>query len=890
VVHVSGGQIVAPDLMQAAQVGAKLGEATNEFSYTFEGFTDVQKAQFTAYLGRALPKAYTIYGRPAFDIDVKIILDPDLQVLQGGIYDAARNEIRMANLSGNLAEDTYILMILVLYAFHDDAALFYDVWEEGFAGAAATAIQTTPGVMTGYNPIDPGPFYATSVYEPQNIPDLGGPTFYPASGFRGMLVWRVAMARSVWFKTYIEDNDFFANFNRTYYDNFVDGLAGDVPRLRTLASQVLPRVEGMPFQEWFQRQHILDTSERLGPKLFVWNIPLGQSVALIAEHYFSLPGDEEPRGGQARTTYWAWDFAVSLFAEEGNIIDIPASGAGAGEGFIIPTFFNIGGPQNITVQIDLNGQRLMLPYPYATRGFELNENNFYGSIIDQAEGTISAVGGVGLDGVTVARGVWGDRITQGALTPRQVAVTFTNPLGQEITRLVNIAWGSYVMFLHGAGQVQLDKQWSSANGGMHLVSLPLRPLTGDLAQTLGIPSDQLLAARWQPRLGIASKYQLWPRMDPAIPGRGFWLRIFDDVSLGLTGVLEPEGREFIVPLDAGWNQVGSPRRNAVAVEDLMFEAGGEQPISYADAVAGGIIQDGIYGWTRADGYVQADSLRRFAGYFIRCMKAQGALMRFEPVSGTASTPTKSSGSANASELSWKLPLVATAGQMRCTSAYLGAAAAATDNADRFDLQAPPAFGPAVTVSFIGPSGDAQYLSDVRANVPGARDWEVQVASNLPGQPVRLSWPDLSGLPTDMRPMLIDDTTGRRLYMRTATGYDLPATDEGVSRRLRIAVDDGPPGALMITALSAHQAGGAAAQITFALSASAQTEVTVLNIAGRPVKRIASGLRETGAHTLSWNLRGDTGQMIPSGLYLVRVHAADDEGRQNQSISTLQVSR
>jgi hypothetical protein len=182
-----------------------------------------------------------------------------------------------------------------------------------------------------------------------------------------------------------------------------------------------------------------------------------------------------------------------------------------------------------------------------------------------------------------------------------------------------------VVFLHGAGQVQLDKQWSAANGGMHLISLPLRPLTGDLSQLLGIPADQLLAARWQPRLGVPNKYQIWPRMDAPIPGRGYWLRIFDDVDLSLTGVLEPEGREYIVPLDAGWNQIGSPRQSAVAVADLMFEAGGEQPISYADAVAGGIIQDGVYGWTRAEGYVQVDSLRQFEGYFIRCMRAQGAL-------------------------------------------------------------------------------------------------------------------------------------------------------------------------------------------------------------------------------------------------------------------------
>ena len=891
VVHLSGNRIVAPDLVTAARAGDKLGEPANELRFTFEGFTDVQKTQLQAYLGRALPKAYAIYGRPAFDLDVNVILDPELQVLQGGVYDAARNEIRMANLSGNLPEDTYVLMILVLYAFHDDAALFYDAWEEGMAGAAATAIQTTPGVMTGYDPIDPGPFYATSVYEPQNLPDLGGPTFYPASGFRGMLVWRVAMARSAWFKCWIEDNDFFRNFNASYYDNFESGLPGDVPRLRVLASQVLPRVEGMPFQEWFQRHYVLDTSERLGPKLFVWNIPLTQSVALITEYFFSLPGDEEPRGEQARTVYWSYDFAVSLYAEEGNIIDIPLTGTGAGEGFLIPTFFNIGGPQNVTVQMDVGGLRLMLPFPYGERGFELGENNLYGSIIGQSDGQIGVVGGAGLQGVPVTRGVWGDRITQGPLSPRQLAVTFTNPQGQDITRFVNVAWDSYLLFLHGAGQIQLSRHWSAANGGLHLISFPLRPLTQDVAELLGIQPDRLLLARWDPTLGSASKYQIYPRTDPVIPGRGYWLRVFDDVDLQLTGVLEPEGEPYIVPLRAGWNQIGSPRQGPVNVQDLVVEVSGEQPISYQDALDANIIQDGVYGWTFADGYTLADSLQPFFGYWIRCLRADGALLRFDPVAQTAvASASAPSPRRAASDLAWKLSLVAEAGPMRCTSAYLGASSRASDGPDRYDLQAPPGFGAGVTVRFADPTGGgAGYLSDVRSTGLGKQQWRVQVASTLPHQNVRLSWPDLSGLPSDVRPMLTDEATGRRIYMRTSAGYEMPAGDDGVGRWLSITIDPESSPSLMITSLSAHQAPGAA-QITFTLSAPAGVEVTVLNIAGRPVRAISLGACDSGLSTLSWNLRDGAGSLVPSGLYLLRVRAADQTGRQTQSLGTLQISR
>ncbi|MFW6156469.1 MAG: hypothetical protein ACOC7J_04045, partial [Armatimonadota bacterium] len=465
-VHLSDGRIVAPDLMRAAQGDAKLGEPTNELRFTFEGFDEGDETALRDYLNRAVPVAYNVYGRPAFDLDVTVRLDPDLSVLQGGVYNATENEIIMAPLSGNFAEDSFVLLILVLQAFHDDAAFFYDAWELGFAGAAAKVIQTRPGVAPGYDPIEPGPFYATSVYEPQNQQALGGPTFFPESGWTGMLVWRIAMARSAWFKCWVEDPQFFRRFNEAYYDAFTDDLPGDVAALRVLGEQVLPRVEELPFQEWYQRQWVLDTSVRIGKKLFVWNVPLTQSVALIVEHFFTtFDGDEEPRGGQARTTYWSYDFAVSLFAEEGNTINIPASGDSAGEGFLIPTFFNIGGPQNVTVQVDLGSLRKYLPFPYGKRGFELSENNLYGSTIGATDGAIDVEGGAGLEDVDVRRGVWGDRITQGALEPRQLTVTFTNEQDETVTRTINVAWDSYVVFLQGNAQETLTHELSADGTG-----------------------------------------------------------------------------------------------------------------------------------------------------------------------------------------------------------------------------------------------------------------------------------------------------------------------------------------------------------------------------------------------------------------------------------------
>ncbi len=889
VVHLRDGRIVAPDLMRTRAAGTQIGGPTNTLSFTFQGFTAAEETALSDYLNRALPVAYNVYGRPAFTLDITVTLDPEIDALQGGVYDASANEIRMAPLSGNFVEDSYILLILVLQAFHDDAAFFYDSWEEGFAGAAATVIQTRPGVAPGYDPIDPGPFYATSVYEPQNQPDLGGPTFYPASGWGGMLVWRVAMARSAWFKCWVEDASFFRNFNEAYYSSFTDTLPGDIPALRVLASQVLPSVEGMPFQEWYQRQWVLDTSVRIGPKLFIWNIPLTQSVALIAEYFYTtFEGDEEPRGGQVRTTYWSFDFRTSLFAEEGNVISIPSTGEGAGEGFLIPTFFNIGGPQNITVQADIASLRRMLPFPYGQRGFESGENNLYGSIITSTRGTINVEGGDGLADVQVDRGVWGDRITQGALSPQQLTITFANPDQQEVTRTVNVAWDSYVTFLHGGGQVVLTHTWSGAPPGLHLISFPLRPLTQDLAGLLGVAADELLVARWDPSLPGENKYTIWPRTEPVAPGRGYWLRVFQDVALSLQGVLEREDRPVTVPLKVGWNQIGSPRREPVDVSSLMFEVEGEAAMGYDEAVAARIIQDGVFGYSSADGYATVDQMVAFDGYWIRCLRGDGALLRFPALSTAAAQVTGEATAESEDGLVWKLPIVAEAAGMR-GSGWIGAAQGAAAGLDRWDLQSPPDFGPGVRVRFDPEGrGEASYISDV-APQGGTHSHAMRVTSTLPGAQVRLSWPDMSELPDDLTAVLIDETRGRRVYMRTRAGYVIPAGEDGVDSRLRVEIAPRDSGPLVVTAMTARQA-NAGAQISFTLSAAADVEVAVLNIAGRTVRTIAAGPRAAGQTTLSWNLRDARGSAVPGGLYLVQLRANDETGRQAQALRPMQITR
>jgi len=85
------------------------------------------------------------------------------------------------------------------------------------------------------------------------------------------------------------------------------------------------------------------------------------------------------------------------------------------------------------------------------------------------------------------------------------------------------------------------------------------------------------------------------------------------------------------------------------------------------------------------------------------------------------------------------------------------------------------------------------------------------------------------------------------------------------------------GGLTVSGISAQQAGGGVA-LTYALSADAAVEATVLNMAGRPIAQLqSSGVQAAGVQALQWNGRNAAGSVVPAGLYLVRITARTTDG-------------
>jgi len=85
------------------------------------------------------------------------------------------------------------------------------------------------------------------------------------------------------------------------------------------------------------------------------------------------------------------------------------------------------------------------------------------------------------------------------------------------------------------------------------------------------------------------------------------------------------------------------------------------------------------------------------------------------------------------------------------------------------------------------------------------------------------------------------------------------------------------------------AGGA--MISFSLPAGASVDVTILNLSGRPIRRLwANHSLPDGPQTLAWDGRSDSGARAPAGPYLVRFTAYAGDGGKAAALTALRLSR
>ena len=430
----------------------------------------------------------------------------------------------------------------------------------------------------------------------------------------------------------------------------------------------------------------------------------------------------------------------------------------------------------------------------------------------------------------------------------------------------------------------------SLPAGLSMIAIGARTQETDMAALLGIDPEDLRLARWDP---AAEAYRTY-RANPAdtflkqAPGRGFWLALPEPLMLNIAGE-RVEGDSFSIPLVAGWNQLGNPFAADMRWQGVTVRARGTT-YTLAESNAAGITRDYAWIW---DPYTNSYRLvSEYEGFGQKSIK-QGYgfwMLAFENcelvLPAPAETAQATAAPQRAVKVNWKLRLVARCGDWMDQDNYLGVSPQA---AKLNGIISPPPPGTGVDLYFVNDGVSGRAAASFAK--PGRQaQWKLQVdCAGLEGREVEISWPDLSGLPRDVRLVLVDRATGQRVYMRTNPGYRFRVSRGETSRAFEIVAADADR-QLQVQALAARPS-ASGVEVCFTLSAPANVTVEVLNLAGRKVRRIAADRpMPSGVCTVRWNGTNSVGSPVPAGRYLVRVTARSSEGQQVSAVAPVIIRR
>ncbi|MGD9494840.1 MAG: carboxypeptidase regulatory-like domain-containing protein [Armatimonadota bacterium] len=419
--------------------------------------------------------------------------------------------------------------------------------------------------------------------------------------------------------------------------------------------------------------------------------------------------------------------------------------------------------------------------------------------------------------------------------------------------------------------------------GLQLISLPYDYPNTDPAALLGANPATFKMAAWEPSVG---RYLLYPSTpaDRFRLGTGYWLLLSQVLELSTEGV-EAED-VFELPLEAGtggWNLIGDFFTEPLDIYSVQVRDRNGVVRSMQQALSAGLVRSPLFAYVLG-AYTTSAVAEPYVGYWLNV--GQDVTLIGDRRTDTLAAGAEATRPAvSAPEGGWLIPLVVSSGTAADKATWIGCAPAATDGFDAgLDMLKPPAPGLASCV-YAAAGEDRAFAVDLRPEAAGTT-WPLSVVGPV-GETVRVTWPDLCAVPAEMRPVLVDPSTGAEVYMRTSHSYEFTAREGARELRVRLL---GEEGLLTVSAPAARQA-GAGVEISYTLSADAEVEVAVLNIAGRLVDRVVSGaVHSAGAQRVSWDGLSAQGTRAPGGVYLVLVRARAENGQQAQAVGTVRLAR
>ncbi|MBC7287176.1 MAG: hypothetical protein H5T86_03850, partial [Armatimonadetes bacterium] len=471
--------------------------------------------------------------------------------------------------------------------------------------------------------------------------------------------------------------------------------------------------------------------------------------------------------------------------------------------------------------------------------------------------------------------------------------------------------------------VTFQVQTPSIPSGLQLISLPYKNVSNPDPASIFLPptAGTIRMARWVPSDNQQNKYHVYP--DPwasltppdatgtnpivSSPPAGlgyFVLTPGGGVGTTLLNVLGQTVQDVSYTIrlvrgtvyPQGWNMIGNPYPAPVQWGAVEFVTAGVRQ-DLTEAIQNGVTEGIIYEFknTGATGYYDFASnplsavMQPFKGYWVH-VNRDTQLVVYSPGVSTLAVRKRQ---ASLPSPRWRLRIVAQAGAAYDPTLYIGVGDRCTAGYDPgADIPKPPPV--ATTLQTYMPrehwgEHSGAYAQDIRGRAAG-ETWDVEVWCEQPHTTVTLTWPDINAeVPQDVRLVIEDPATNRKVYMRTTSAFSFDSGDGG-ARRLRITALDASAEVLQLSSVQAMASRGGAV-VTFAVTRPAQVSVEVRNISGVLVRRFGEIQAAPGQTArVVWNGLSASGAPVPAGRYLVCVTARSADGQVVQGIRSLQIAR
>jgi hypothetical protein len=220
--------------------------------------------------------------------------------------------------------------------------------------------------------------------------------------------------------------------------------------------------------------------------------------------------------------------------------------------------------------------------------------------------------------VTISDSLAGSTIyyTTDGSTPTTSSAIYSTPIdvvGSETIRAIATASGEANSGRALATFTLSLPALTSYPAGLQFISLPESCPGVALNQIFNY--NNVTLAVWDPASNL---YDLTPQSpaDGIVAGQGYWMRLPQAVTIYQQGALAPTNAPFVISLKPGWNMVGDPFENPVAISTLTFGSGN---LSFSNAVGGSapLIGSTVWGYdSSANKYAADSTLNPGQGYWV----------------------------------------------------------------------------------------------------------------------------------------------------------------------------------------------------------------------------------------------------------------------------------